>query len=170
MNKLNRPARIGIIASVALALSGKAAAVCPVCTVAVGAGLGVSRWLGISDLISATWVGALLASASLWTVNWAAKKGVRFNGFREIVFAAFYVLTVISLIISDVIGVPGNTAMGTDKIILGMAIGTAIFIGTEICYEMAREKRGKALFPFQKVVAPFAALAAASAIFYLLGI
>lgn len=170
MNKLNKSAKIGIVASIALVLSGKAAAVCPVCTVAVGAGLGVSRWLGISDLISATWVGALLASASLWTVNWATKRGIRFKGFREIVFAVFYVSTIISLMVSDVIGVPGNTAMGADKIILGMAIGTAIFIGTEICYEIARKKRGKALFPFQKVVAPFAALAAASAIFYLLGI
>jgi hypothetical protein len=170
MNRLSKLTKTGIAASLALVLSGKAAAVCPVCTVAVGAGLGLSRWLGISDLISATWVGALLASASLWTVNWAAKKGVRFKGFREIVVASFYVLTIISLKISNVIGVPGNTFVGADKIILGIVIGTAIFIGTEIGYEAARKKRGKALFPFQKVVAPFIALAAVSIIFYLLGI
>jgi len=170
MNKRNNLIKAAAATFAALSLSGKAAAVCPVCTVAVGAGLGVSRWLGISDLISATWIGALLASASMWTVNWAAKKGVRFKWFREIVFASFYVLTIVSLWLSKIIGVPGNIIWGADKIIAGIALGTAIFLMAEIYYELTRKKRGKALFPFQKVVVPFGALAVASLIFYLLGI
>jgi len=32
-------------------------AVCPVCTVAAGAGVGLSRWLGIDDIIIGLWVG-----------------------------------------------------------------------------------------------------------------
>ncbi|MFA5052666.1 MAG: hypothetical protein WC565_01225 [Parcubacteria group bacterium] len=167
MNKLTK---VSLAVVAGLLLSGKALAVCPVCTVAIGAGLGISRLLGISDLISATWIGALLASASLWTINWAAKKGVQFKGFREIVFAVFYVLTIVSLWISKIIGMPGNSVLGADKIMAGIALGTVIFIGTEIIYEITRKKRGKALFPFQKVVMPFAALALASAIFYLIGI
>jgi hypothetical protein len=152
----------------ALFMSGRALAICPLCTVAVGAGLGISRWLGISDLISATWVGALLASASLWTINWAKK--FKFRWLREIIFIFFYATTIISLKASGVIGMLGNTVLGADKIIMGMAIGTATFIGSEIYYEKTRQKRGKALFPFQKVILPFALLAVMSIIFYLLGI
>ena len=35
-----------------------AKAICPVCTVAVGAGIGLSRWLGIDDSITGLWIGA----------------------------------------------------------------------------------------------------------------
>jgi len=170
MDKRNSLTKAAVFAISALVLGGKALAVCPVCTIAVGAGRGVSRWLGISDLISALWIGALLASGSMWTANWAEKKGIKFKGFRETIFAAFYALTIVSLWVSRIIGVPGNIVLGADKIIAGIAIGTAIFLATEMHYEFARKKRGKALFPFQKVIAPFGALAAASLIFYLLGI
>lgn len=44
-------------------------AVCPVCTVAVGAGVGFSRYLGIDDTIAGLWIGALIVSVSMWTIN-----------------------------------------------------------------------------------------------------
>jgi hypothetical protein len=34
--------------------------VCPVCTIAVAGGVGLCRYLGIDDLISGSWIGALL--------------------------------------------------------------------------------------------------------------
>jgi hypothetical protein len=167
---MNRLTKVGIIIIAAVVLSGQVAAICPVCTVAIGAGLGVSRWLGISDLISATWIGALLASVSLWTIYWATKRRNQFKGFQEVIFAAFYLITIVSLWIARIIGLPGNTILGVDKIIAGITFGTAIFIGTEIIYEIMRKNKGKALFPFQKVVMPLAVLALASLIFYLIGI
>jgi hypothetical protein len=168
MNKQRALIKTALVVFAASLMSGRAAAICPVCTIAVGAGLGISRLLGISDLISATWVGALLASSSLWTINWAKK--FKFKGLREIIFIFFYATTIISLELSGIIGMPGNTIFGADKIIAGIAVGTAIFIGSEIYYEKTRQKRGKALFPFEKVVIPFVSLAVASFIFYLLGI
>jgi hypothetical protein len=36
--------------------------VCPVCTIAVAGGVGLCRYLGIDDLISGAWIGALLFS------------------------------------------------------------------------------------------------------------
>ena len=40
-------------------------AICPLCVVAVGAGLGLSRWLGVDDVVSSIWIGALLVSMIL---------------------------------------------------------------------------------------------------------
>ena len=54
-------------------------AVCPVCTVAVGAGVGLSRWLGVDDLITGTWIGGLLVSMIWWTIDWLNKKNIRFS-------------------------------------------------------------------------------------------
>jgi hypothetical protein len=152
------------VAISAMMLTSKAAAVCPVCTVAVGAGLGISRWLGISDLVSAPWIGALLASISMWTINWAIKKGVTFRWIKEAIFSAYYLMTIIPLWISGMIGSPTNKFMGADKIIIGITIGTFLFMATEAAYEIMKKKRGGALFPFQKVVMPLGVLAAASLI------
>jgi len=59
--------------------SAKAFAICPVCTIAIGAGLGLSRWLGVDDVISGIWIGGLLVSTSLWTVNWLRSKKLTLN-------------------------------------------------------------------------------------------
>ena len=58
-----------------LALTSKQAlAVCPVCTIAVGVGLGISRWLGIDDTVTGVWVGGLIVSSGLWMGNWIISK------------------------------------------------------------------------------------------------
>ena len=42
-------------------------AVCPVCTVAVGAGLEGARLLGVDDVITGIWAGGLTLSLFFWT-------------------------------------------------------------------------------------------------------
>ena len=54
-------------------------AVCPVCALAVGAGLGLSRYLGIDDAVSGIWAGALVISISFWFVDWLRKKNYKSN-------------------------------------------------------------------------------------------
>ena len=68
--------------------------VCPICTIAVGAGLGFSRALGIDDTISGLWVGALIISMSLWTIDRLNRKKVHFL-FRKILVLIFYYSIVI---------------------------------------------------------------------------
>ena len=46
---------------------------CPVCAVAVGVGLGLSRWLKIDDAISGLWIGALIVSLSFILAKWTKK-------------------------------------------------------------------------------------------------
>src|SRR3990172_4136169 len=55
-----------------------ALAVCPVCTVAVGAGLGISRALGIDDTVTSVWIGGLILSMSFWLIDWLKKKKTEF--------------------------------------------------------------------------------------------
>jgi len=60
-----------------LVFPAKVYAVCPICTVAVGAGLGISRWLGIDDSVTGLWIGGLILSSGLWLADWIGKKGWR---------------------------------------------------------------------------------------------
>jgi len=88
------PSRKYIIYSFAVLISliaKSAFAVCPVCTVAVGAGLGLAEYFGIDDSISGLWIGALIVSMSIWTINWLNKKEIRFKGRKILIFLAFQV-------------------------------------------------------------------------------
>ena len=47
---------------------------CPVCTIAVGAGLDIARRLGVPDSIVGLWAGALLTLLGYWMLKWMDKK------------------------------------------------------------------------------------------------
>lgn len=146
-----------------------AQAICPICTAAVGAGVGLSRWLGIDDAISGLWIGALLASLVLWTNDWLEKKDKKFKG-RGIVILLIYVLFIfVPLYWTGIIGHPFNQIWGLDKIILGSFLGAMAFFAGASWYLKLKEKNGgHAHFPFQKVVMPILPVALLSAMFYFL--
>ena len=48
---------------------GTADAVCPVCTIAIGAGLEGMRMLGVKDILTGIWAGGLTVSLIGWTAN-----------------------------------------------------------------------------------------------------
>ncbi len=149
--------------------AGAAKAVCPLCVVAVGAGLGLSRWLGVDDVVSSIWIGALLAALSVWTVLWLDKKGWQFKWYKTIITLSYFLLVLGPLWYVDIIGHPSNKIFGVDKIVFGAVIGTAVFILSVLWSENMKERNlGKPLFPYQKVVVPFLVLIITSLIFYLL--
>ena len=134
-------------------------AVCPVCIVAVGAGLGFSRWFGVDDVISSLWIGALLASISWWTIIWLNKKGWDFKFQKIIIPAAYYLLTLLPLYFIDIVGHPLNKIFGIDKIILGSFLGTTIFLATVWFHNFLKTKNsGKSFFPYQRVAVPVSIL------------
>jgi hypothetical protein len=149
--------------------AGKALAICPVCTVAVGAGIGFSRWLGIDDSITGLWLGGFLLSISLWTIDWLNRKNIRFFFKRFFVILAYYVLTIVPLYFAKIIGDPYRfvCSCAQDKLLLGIVEGTAVFyFGTRL-YEFLKERNGgKAHFPYEKVVFPVASLIIFTIIFY----
>jgi len=102
-------------------------AVCPVCTVAVGAGVGISRLIGIDDSITGVWIGGLIISSGLWMADFIRKKQWKIP-IPEILSILLMLLFVIPpLYWSNMIGVTNNTLLGIDKIIFGSAIGSLIF-------------------------------------------
>ena len=107
----------------------KTLAVCPICTIAVGAGLGLSRWLGINDTITGLWIGGLIVSMIVWTESWLDKKNIRFKGRVFINILAYYTLTILPLYYSGIIGNPLNTlcACGIDKLLFGIVAGSISF-------------------------------------------
>lgn len=149
----------------------QASAVCPVCTIAVGAGLGVSRWLGISDAVSGLWIGGLLVSLSAWTLSWLDKKNIKFRLRAFIVTASYYLLAVLPLYYARIIASPFNFICSClkDKLLIGIIAGSVAFYFGATLYGYLKEKNsGRAHFPFEKVAMPIAPLVLLSIVFYFL--
>ncbi|TSC93338.1 MAG: Uncharacterized protein CEN89_121 [Candidatus Berkelbacteria bacterium Licking1014_7] len=144
----------------------QALAVCPVCTIAVGAGLGLSRWLRIDDTISGIWIGGLLMSISLWMINWFEKRKIRFTLRNLIVFILTFGLVLAPLYFSEITSYPQNKLWHIDKLFLGAGLGALGFLIGALTYNSIKAKRGQAHFHFQKVAMPIIPLAALSIIFY----
>ncbi|HAI73938.1 MAG TPA: hypothetical protein DCS28_01470 [Candidatus Moranbacteria bacterium] len=146
-----------------------AQAFCPVCVVAVGAGLELSHYLGIDDTITGLWIGALLFSLSIWTLDWLKKKKYKLAGKNFLVFFTFYSLTILPLYWSKLIGQPMHSLWGIDKLVLGIFFGSIVFfLGGMLNLFLKKKNDEKVYFPFQKVVIPVGLLFLLSFIFYFL--
>jgi len=142
-------------------------AFCPVCTVVVAAGLGLSRWLKIDDTVSGLWIGALLMSSTFWLVTWLKKKKINFKGLFTLALVVTYGVVVVPLWRSEIIGHPLNKIFGVDKLIFGIAIGTILFMLGLIVNRILKEmNKGKQYFYFQKVVSPLVFLTIFSLVMY----
>lgn len=160
---------LGLLAIGFFWVSTASAQVCPVCVVAIGAGLGLSRWFGIDDIISSIWIGALLTALILWTLMWMKSKRWNFQDDGVVITIAYILLTFIPLYYAGIVGHPLNKIWGLDKIIFGSTVGTiAFFVGHWINLYLKKNNNGKALFPYQKVVLPVVALIITSLTAYLL--
>lgn len=145
-------------------------AVCPICTIAVGAGIGLAQWLGIDDAITGLWIGGLTVSLIIWTINWLRKKNIKVNAWLQLVIIiGYYVLIFAPLYFHKIIGHTLNKLWGIDKLILGSVIGSIFFWLGSIWYENLKKKNdGHAYFPFQKVIMPVGFLLIWSVFFYFL--
>lgn len=149
-------------------------AICPVCTIAVGAGVGFSRYLGIDDTICGIWVGALIISSVLWAVGWVNSKLKKKNRKdMRLIDTSIIILTVLLFVVplklSGIIGHEMNTIWGLDKVVVGILIGSIAFlIGQELHKKLLKTNNGKVYFPFQKVEIPLLMLLIATILLYLI--
>lgn len=156
---------------------------CPVCTVTVVAGLWLSRTLGIDDVITSLWIGGFILSFSFITISWIEKSKWRekiygimckykcglteHQALHVTIIGSMYALVLIPLYFSHTIGIYKNTLWGIDKILLGTAIGSVVFLAGVWADKKVRKMRdGKQLFIFQKVVFPVVSLLLASLFLY----
>jgi hypothetical protein len=157
------------LASLIFIIPSGAMAFCPVCTVGVIAGVGLSRWLGIDDSVTSIWIGALIVSLIYFTEKWLDEKKIKFSGRLIIDSIVYYALILVPLMKLDITGHPHNKLFGVDKIILGVIIGSVFFIGGYFLdLLLKKSNKGKAYFPFQRVVVPISILVILSMIFYLM--
>lgn len=144
-------------------------AVCPICTFAVGAGIGLAQYFGIDDAISGVWIGGFTVSLIMFTNNWFEKKNLHFYGSKVILTIFYYGTIMVPLFLSGIIGNDLNTLCGFDKLLLGIILGSGAFFLGAISYEKLKKRNnGKAHFPFQKVVMPILPLIILSIVFYVL--
>jgi hypothetical protein len=149
-------------------LAPSAQALCPLCTIAVGAGVGFSRYLGIDDTVTGLWVGGLAVSLIMWTIDWLDRKHINFQGKKLLVALAYYFFIVAPLYWTGIAGHPFNKFWGMDKLIFGMILGSAFFfLGAASYFSLKRKNNGRAHFPFQKIVMSIAPLVVLSFVFYL---
>jgi hypothetical protein len=141
---------------------------CPVCAVAVGVGLGLSRWLRIDDAISGLWIGALIVSLSFILANWTKKYlAVPVNVLAFLYFIVLLLTTFIPLSYLQIIGNPFNTFLGIDKLMFGTGAGIIVFLCSLFIHEAIKHRHhNKVYFPFQKVIIPVDMLLLASLIMY----
>lgn len=143
---------------------------CAVCTVAIASGLGISRLLGVDDMLIGIWVGAMLLALSQWTVFWLEKKNIK-NIFAKILCYAGWYALIIPLYLGKEPSIVFNFSriFGIDRFIFSIILGSFILFGSVKLYYYLKEcNGGKPHFPFEKVVFPIASLFVASFIIYLI--
>ena len=142
---------------------------CPVCTVTVIAGLGISRLLGIDDLITSIWIGGFILSFTFVMLSWIDKKWpeIQTSRFQIPIILTAYLLVLVPLYLNHSIGLIYNRLWGVDKVLLGTLIGSIIFLIGVKADKYQRVKFEKIFFPFQKVVFPVLMLLITSLVFFL---
>lgn len=133
-----------------------ARAVCPICVVAVGAGIGFSRWLAIDDLIIGLWIGGLIVSLIIWLLAWLDRKRIFFPFRRLITTLVFYLMVFWSLYFAGMISSPFGQ---DDRLLYGILTGSLVFVfGFWLYHFLKKRNQGRSFFPFQKVVLPASGL------------
>ncbi|MBI2054338.1 MAG: hypothetical protein HYT36_03325 [Candidatus Staskawiczbacteria bacterium] len=163
-----------LFSSMGLIFAKEALAVCPLCAIAVGSGIGFSRWIGVDDSVTGLWIGGLIVSMIAWTISWFDKKNIRFKGKTILAVFGFYIITVVPLYFYGLLGNVQNSLFNWgffyfDKLTIGIIAGSsAFYFGASLYYFLKEKNQGKAYFPFQKVVMPVSPLIILSLIFYYL--
>lgn len=140
---------------------------CAVCTVAIGASVGIARKLGIEDSIVGLWAGALLTLLGYWTIIFFDKRNWHFFG-RNFLLMLISVGMIGFIYISEISYQPRIIwqIFYLDPILFSSMLGMLIYIYSQKFYQWMKMKNGgHAHFPFEKVVLPLILLLLTS--FYL---
>ena len=136
---------------------------CAVCTVAMGAFLGISRALGISDNATGVWIGGLLLMTYYFTIKFVEYKKWIFKFYR--IFWALMTLLLVP-VMYNFVTYKYDTFFGIDAFLVSMIAGAFAFWLSQFIYQkMKSANNGHAHFPFEKVVMAILFLLITSIIF-----
>ena len=169
-NKLGLLTFLGTIAFGTIIYARGAYAICPLCTIVVGAGLGISRWLGIDDSVVGVWAGGLLISTGMWLSTFIkAKRNLKNTRATLLAFGISFATIFLTLWLGGFLGIPHNSLWGIDKILLGTAFGMLAFLASVKIDAVLRKSNGnKVYIYYQKILLPMAFLSLTSYIMYLI--
>ena len=165
VNQMKSFLRKILIASASiLPVSANANPACPICTIAIGAGVGVAESLGVPTAVVGIWAGALLTLLGYWMIKFCDKRGWNFWG-RNALLIGLSVAMIGFAYVGDIDYSPVWIwhILYIDPILFGALVGMVVFILVEKLYEwMKRKNGGHAHFPFERVILPVVALALCS--------
>ncbi|MBQ8751452.1 MAG: hypothetical protein IJZ30_07445 [Alphaproteobacteria bacterium] len=145
-----------------LGFVGKAVAnpACAVCTVAVGASLGIARKMGVDDSVVGVWSGAFLLLLGYWTLKWMDKKGWNFKGRDFIVLNLSVLMILFVYMLPELPYTPkAILVFWIDPFLFATIVGALVLHYSSEFYQwMKRKNGGHAHFPFEKVVVPVVSL------------
>ncbi|MEK7217864.1 MAG: hypothetical protein AAB728_00185 [Patescibacteria group bacterium] len=151
-------------------LPARASAMCPVCTLTVGAGLGMAKYLGVDDLVSGIWIGGFIVSSTGWLISVLNRRNIRFPGRILLITVASYALFLVPFYQVGFIGQYFNTIWGMDRLLLGIVAGSIAFFLAALWYKsLKRRHGGHASFPFQHIAMEVGSLVVMSILFFVLG-
>lgn len=108
-----------------------------------------------------------MVSLIMWTINWFDKKQIRFFARGLVTTLLYYGLVIVPLIWIDIVGHPLNKLWGMDKLLLGIVVGSLVFLSSVKLYDYLKAKNGgRAHFPFEKIAFPVVSPIIFSGIFY----
>lgn len=126
---------------------------CPLCVAGAGAGLTLSRWVGLDDSITGLWMGAFLGAMSFWTYALLAKKINKPNWFwlKPSIYFLVFASSIWSFYKFNLVLKMGRM-FGLDKLTFGIIAGGIAFYLVDEINNLALRLKGKSFFPYQRMV------------------
>ena len=126
---------------------------CPLCVAGAGAGLTLSRLLGIDDSITGVWLGALLGASAFWLSRILGRKNkIFFNPAVDLIIYIAVIATTIWSFYKFNLVVKHGDVFGYDKLTFGMVIGGLVFYIQDYVNDLVVKRREKSFFPYQRIV------------------
>lgn len=155
--------KIVFLLSMILSSNAFANPACAVCTVAMGAFLGIARKLGVADNTAGVWIGALILMTYYFVIKFVEAKKWTFKFYKP--FWGLMTLLIVPVMYKFV-PYMANTFFGVDAFLVSMLAGAFTFWLSQVVYQKLKEKNGgHAHFPFEKVVFAIVSLLIVSYIF-----
>lgn len=126
-------------------------------------GLGLSRWLRISDLISGLWIGALILALTLWSLKFLEKK-IKLSGKAKLIcgfliLVFIWALIFLPLYFTGIINKNLPAVLGLDYLtfssFLGIIVSGLAVLSDKI---IRKHNQGKVYFHYQRVILPLGLL------------
>ena len=152
-----------------LILAPIALAHCPLCAAGAGAGITLSRLLGIDDSITGIWVGAFLGAISFWTQKSLGQRKKVF--FHPFVGFFLYILVFVSTLWSFYkfnVVVKHGDIFGIHKLTFGIILGGGVFYLVDKLNKYLLKPDGKVFFPYQRMVVSLGSMVVLSIFVFIL--